>query len=115
MVDQGIPAVVSTDAFVQSYKPFDAIHAAVNRISSNGTNMGAEQRITLLEAIRAYTYDAAYSVYHEKHKGSIEAGKAADIAVVAGDLLTTEPLSIDKQEIYLTMVDGETLYKKAAV
>jgi len=65
MLDNDIPVVVSTDAFVQSYVPFHAIHAAVNRISSNGTDMGASQRISLMEAIRAYTYDAARSVFQE--------------------------------------------------
>ncbi len=111
MLDHNIPAVVSTDAFVQSYKPFDAIHAAVNRTSLNGTDMGFDQRITLLEAIRAYTYDAAYSVYHEHRKGSIEAGKAADLVVVAGNLLQVPDEELSQQKIDMTMIDGRFVYR----
>jgi predicted amidohydrolase YtcJ len=111
MLDNDVPAVVSTDAFVQSYKPFDAMHAAVNRISSNGTDMGSEQRISLMEAIRAYTYDAAYSVYHENYKGSIEVGKVADFAVVDGDLLSAPLREIDQQEILMTISDGNVVYR----
>jgi len=111
MIDHKIPAVVSTDAFVQSYKPFDAIHAAVNRISANGTDMGSDQRITLMEAIRAYTIDAAHSVFQEKSKGSIEVGKAADLAVVAGDLLNVADADIADQKIDMTVVDGSIVYQ----
>ncbi len=112
MRDQGIPAVVSTDAFVQSYKPFDAIAAAVNRISDNGTDMGAGQRIDLLDAIRAYTLDAAYSTYHETRKGSIEPGKAADLVVVAGDLLSVKDSDLASQVVNMTIINGKIVYTR---
>ncbi|MEH6445684.1 MAG: amidohydrolase [Oceanospirillaceae bacterium] len=112
MLDEAIPAVVSTDAFVQSYKPFDAISAAVNRISLSGKDMGKSQRISLLEAIRCYTYNAAYSVYHETRKGSLEANKLADIVVVDGNLLSVENDKINQLEIFMTLSNGEIVYQK---
>lgn len=112
MLDQEIPAVVSTDAFVQSYKPFDAIYAAVNRVSLTGTDMGAGQRITRMEAIRAYTIDAARSVFQEHAKGSIEVGKAADLIVLAGDFLSVADSELSQQKVDMTMVDGEILFSR---
>ncbi len=112
MLDDQVPCVVSTDAFVQSYKPFDAISAAVNRTSLTGKDMGQGQRISMLEAIRCYTYNAAYSVYHETRKGSIEVGKLADLVVVDGTLLSTPDSEITKLEVAMTISNGEVLYQK---
>lgn len=112
MLDAGVPAVVSTDAFVQSYKPFDAISAAVNRRSLTGRDMGAEQKISVLEAIRAYTLSAAYSVYHETRKGSIEVGKLADLTVIDADFLSVPHDQIDQQSVFMTISDGEIVYQK---
>lgn len=113
MLDEGIPAVVSTDAFVQSYKPFDAISAAVNRISLTGRDMGEAQRISVLEAIRAYTWNAAHSVYHETRKGSIEVGKLADLVVINSTLLSVPVEEIAKQEVLMTLSNGEIVYRKS--
>ncbi|MGB1010563.1 MAG: amidohydrolase [Thiolinea sp.] len=113
MLDEGIPAVVSTDAFVQSYRPFDAISAAVNRLSMTGADMGEAQRITVLEAIRAYTWNAAYSVYHEHRKGSLEVGKLADLAIIDGDILAVPHNEIAGLEVFMTVSDGEIVYRKA--
>ncbi len=112
MLDDKVPCVVSTDAFVQSYKPFDAISAAVNRTSLTGKDMGREQRINILEAVRCYTYNAAYSVYHEQHKGSLEVGKLADLVVIDGTLLSTAHADITKLDIAMTISNGEILYQK---
>ena len=115
MLDEDIPAVVSTDAFVQSYRPFDAISAAVNRLSLTGADMGEAQRITVLEAIRAYTWNAAYSVYHEQRKGSIEVGKLADLVVVDGDILTVPHNEIAQQTVLMTVSDGNVVYRKEVI
>lgn len=112
MLDEGVPAVISTDAFVQSYKPFDAISAAVNRLSLTGRDMGEGQRISVLEAIRSYTWNAAYSVYHETRKGSLEVGKLADLAVIDTAFLSVPAKDISQQEIYMTLSNGEIVYRK---
>lgn len=115
MLDEGVPAVISTDAFVQSYKPFDAISAAVNRLSATGQDMGEAQRIQRLEAIRMYTYNAAYSVYHEKRKGSLEVGKLADLAIIDADFLSIPDSEIAQQSIWMTVSDGEIVYRQEEV
>ncbi|MGB1237712.1 MAG: amidohydrolase, partial [Pseudomonadales bacterium] len=114
MLEEGVPAVISTDAFVQSYKPFDTISAAVNRVSLTSRDMGDAQRISTLEAVRSYTYNAAYSVYHENRKGSLENGKLADIAIIDGDLLACPSDKIRDLEILMTISNGEVLYQKDA-
>ena len=110
MLDAGVPAVVSTDAFVQSYKPFHAIAAAVNRVSAGGLDMGAAQRISLPEAVRCYTRHAARSVFQERDKGSVEAGKLADLVFVPRDLLSVPADEIADLAAGMTMVDGEVVH-----
>ncbi|MGF1700618.1 amidohydrolase [Photobacterium makurazakiensis] len=112
MLDDGVPAVISTDAFVQSYKPFDTISAALCRKSLSGTVIGEAQQISILEAIRSYTWNAAYSVYQEKHKGSLEVGKLADLVIVDGDLLSISNEDIVHQTVFMTLSDGEIVYQK---
>lgn len=114
MLDEEIPFVVSSDAFVQSYKPFDAISAAVNRLSLTGKQIGEAQRISLLDAIRAYTWNAAYSVYHEKHKGSIEVGKLADLVIIEGDFLSVATEDIVNQQVWMTLSNGEIVYQQSS-
>ena len=110
MLDAGVPAVISTDAFVQSYKPFHAIAAAVNRISAGGLDMGRAQRISLPEAVKCYTLNAARSVFQERDKGSIEAGKLADLVFVPRDLSSVPSEEIAEIKAGMTMVGGEVVY-----
>jgi predicted amidohydrolase YtcJ len=112
ILDAGIPAVVSTDAFVQSYKPLDAISGAVNRKSWKGDDMGAEERISVLEAIRAYTLSAANSVFQEDQKGSIEVGKVADLTLIGGKILDTPKDEISKLSIDMTVIDGQIVHQQ---
>src|SRR5262249_51231354 len=88
-LDLGIPIVISTDAFVCSYKPLDSIGAAMTRKTWQGQVLGEGERISVREAVRAYTISAARSVFQEGQKGSIEVGKAADLVLIGGDLLNT--------------------------
>ncbi|MGB1256797.1 MAG: amidohydrolase family protein, partial [Thiolinea sp.] len=81
--------------------------------SMTGADMGEAQRITVLEAIRAYTWNAAYSVYHEHRKGSLEVGKLADLAIIDGDILAVPHNEIAGLEVFMTVSDGEIVYRKA--
>ena len=110
MLNAGIPAVVSTDAFVHSYKPFHAISGAANRISSGGRDMDSTQRITLLESIKCYTWNAAHSVFQENIKGSIEAGKLADMVFIPRDLSSVPIEEIAQLKVGMTMINGEIAY-----
>lgn len=111
MLDAGIPAVISTDAFVQSYKPLDCIRGAVNRTSWRGQDMGQGERISVKEAIRAYTISAARASFQEADRGSIEPGKAADLTLIGGDILNVPTDQIAELSIDLTMIDGHIVHQ----
>ncbi|MCG8617193.1 MAG: amidohydrolase [Desulfobacterales bacterium] len=111
-LDNGIPAVISSDAFVQSYKPLDTIRGAVERISIKGEDMGQKQRISMEEALTCHTYNAAFSFFQEKEIGSLESGKLADVVLLNGDLFSTAPESLGDLGVELTMLGGEIVYQR---
>ena len=71
-----------------------------------------EQRISIEDAIRAYTYNTAYANFEEKIKGSIEAGKLADIVVLSKNLLRVPPKEFLTTEAVYTIVGGRVVYRK---
>jgi predicted amidohydrolase YtcJ len=105
-LDLGIRPAISSDAFVQSFRPLDTISAATHRVTPDGTRAGAHHELTIEEAVRAHTIDAARALRLEDRLGSIEVGKLADIAVVDGDLLAAEPARIGDLAVWLTLQDG---------
>jgi predicted amidohydrolase YtcJ len=110
-LDLDIPMVLSTDAYVSSYKPLDTIYSAVTRRTYQGRVLNDSQRISVLEAVRAYTFSAARSVFQDRDKGSIEVGKAADLVLVGGDLLNVPPADIPGLPIEMTLIDGEIVHR----
>ena len=91
---------------------FETIWCAVNRKTKQGITLGTDERISVIEAIKAVTVNSAYQCFEEKNKGSIKEGKIADLIIV-----DKNPLKIDKNEIkniqvLETIKSGETVYKK---
>ena len=109
-LDLGIPIVLSTDSPVVSFRPLDNISAAVSRVTMEGQDMGKDERISVEDAIRGYTINAAHSVFLENEKGSIEVGKAADFTLIDGDILNTPGEKIRDLSVSMTVIDGEVLY-----
>jgi predicted amidohydrolase YtcJ len=109
-LDLGIRPAISSDAFVQSYRPLDTISAATWRVTPDGTRIGPHHELTMEEAVRAHTLDAARAIRMEDRLGSLEPGKLADIAVVDGDLLGAQPARIGDAGIRLTVLGGEVLH-----
>jgi predicted amidohydrolase YtcJ len=110
-LELGIRPVISSDAFVQSYRPLDTVAAAVRRITPSGVRVGADQELTIEEALAAHTIDAAGAIHMDDRIGSIEPGKLADLAIIDGDLLATPPESIRGLPIWMTVLDGAILYR----
>ncbi|MEE9325482.1 MAG: amidohydrolase, partial [Dehalococcoidia bacterium] len=110
-LDLGIPVVLSTDADVVSYKPLDTISAAVTRKTWQGQVLGEGERISVGEAIKAYTISAARSVFQENQKGSIEVGKAADLVLIGGELLSIPGEEIPNLPVEMTLIDGEIVHQ----
>ncbi|MEG0383255.1 MAG: amidohydrolase [Solibacillus sp.] len=112
-IDQEVIAAAGSDAPVTSYDPFLGIHTSVNREVKSGTSFGQQQQITLLEAIRLYTYNAAYASFDEQIKGSLEVGKLADLIVLDRSILSTKSSNIKDIGVELTMIDGEVVYEQS--
>lgn len=111
-LEQGIIAAFASDAPVVSCNPLLGIHAAVNRQSWQSQPVGETQRISIMDAIRAYTWNGAYASFEENIKGSIEAGKLADLVVLNRSLLHSDQSAIKDIQVDLTMIDGKILYNQ---
>ena len=108
----GIRPVISSDAFVQSYRPLDTIAAAVRRLTPSGVRVGPEHELTVEEALRAHTFDAARALAMDDRLGSIEMGKLADLVVLDGDLGSTAPDRLRSLDVWMTIVDGRIVYRR---
>lgn len=87
-------------------KPLFLMWCAVNRVDPNGKVVGPEQRVSPLQAFKAITIDAAYSLQQEKDIGSIEVGKLANLTVLAENPLTVDPMHIKDIEVLATVHEG---------
>ena len=95
------------------YSPQATLAAALARMTLTNKVMGANQAMTIKEAMRAHTITAAYAGFEEKIKGSLEPGKLADVAVWTQDPYTMMPEQLFNSTIDLTMVGGKIVYQKA--
>jgi predicted amidohydrolase YtcJ len=95
--------------------PKYVINAAVNRTRTDGTPEGGwlpEERITMHQAIRMHTLDAAYGAFDEDVRGSIKPGKLADLTVSDLNLMEIEPTDVLDMEIVMTIVDGRIVFER---
>jgi predicted amidohydrolase YtcJ len=106
--DAGIPLTISSDQ--APIGPLYGIWSAVNRVRKSGKVFRPEERLTLEEAIRAYTITPAWAFFEDEQKGSIEVGKFADLVVLGKDILTVDPLQIKDIPVLRTMTDGQFVY-----
>ncbi len=109
--EAGVRFVLSSDADVTSFRPLDSITAAVTRTTLEGEMIGPDQTITVEEAVRAHTIEAAYSLFVEDRLGSIEPGKYADLTVVDGDLFGVAVERIRDLQIWMTVLDGDIVFR----
>ncbi|HZH33710.1 MAG TPA: amidohydrolase family protein, partial [Pyrinomonadaceae bacterium] len=70
-----------------------------------------EQKITVEEAVRAYTLGSAYAEFQENIKGTITAGKLADLIILSDDIFSINPNDIQKTKVLTTVVDGKIVYE----
>jgi hypothetical protein len=112
-LDQGTRIAGGSDFPVESPNPFFGLHAAVTRTDHTNQPPGgwySSQAMTLLEAFRAFTLDAAYAQHQEKTLGSLEPGKWADFIVIDRDLFAIAPADIWKIKVQQTWVAGQRVY-----
>jgi predicted amidohydrolase YtcJ len=108
-----------SDCPVETLDPLAGIHAAVTRRRADGSpgpeGWHPEQRITVEDAVRAYTVGAAYASGEEQEKGSITPGKLADLVVLSQDIFAIPPMAILETEVEATILDGRFVYVSEAM
>jgi predicted amidohydrolase YtcJ len=110
-LDAGIPVTQNSDYPPGPYEPMMAIQSSVTRTDINGNVWGANQRISVEEALRVGTLNGAYASYEEGIKGSIKAGKLADLVVLGRDPFRVDPHEIIDIPIERTMVGGRWVFE----
>jgi predicted amidohydrolase YtcJ len=98
-----------------SVNPMRGLHSAVNRRTMDGQPPNGwvpEQRVSIPEALKAYTFNSAYASFDEKQKGKLVPGFLADLVVLSQDLFTIPTMDIYKTEVMMTMVDGKEVFKR---
>jgi predicted amidohydrolase YtcJ len=109
-LDAGIVAAAGSDFSPGPFDPRMGIQGMVTRTGWNGQTWGANQRISVEEALRVNTINGAYNSHEEAIKGSITAGKLADFVILAEDVHTVDKDKIKDIEIVRTVVGGSTVY-----
>jgi predicted amidohydrolase YtcJ len=110
-LDAGIPAAAGSDFSPGPFDPRMAIQGMVTRTGWDGKTWGANQRITVEEALRVNTLNGAYNSHEENLKGSITPGKLEDFVVLSDDLFTADKEKIKDLQIVRTVVGGKTVYQ----
>jgi len=112
-LNHGVRLAFGTDWDVAPLNPMLTLYAAVTRATLDGKNPNGwfpEQKLTLQEAIEAYTMGSAYAEFQEKEKGSITPGKLADMVLVSDDLFKIDPAKIRDAHALTTIVGGRIVY-----
>jgi len=110
-LDAGIRATQASDYPPGPFEPMMALQSEVTRTDTHGNVWGPRQRITVEEAIRVGTIHGAYASFEENHKGSITAGKLADLVVLGRDPTRVDPMSLIEIPVERTMVGGNWVYE----
>jgi predicted amidohydrolase YtcJ len=114
LLDTNTHLAFGTDWAVAPLNPFFGVCAAVTRQTTDGKNPGGwipEQKITVEEAVRAYTAGSAYAEFQENVKGTLAAGKLADFIIVSDDIFTAPPVKMLQAKVLTTVVDGKVVFQ----
>jgi predicted amidohydrolase YtcJ len=113
-IDMGIPVAGHSDSPVSAADPLLRIQNMVTRQGKDGTVYGGNQKISVDEAINAWTLDGAYATFEEKIKGSITPGKLADFVVLEKDPNKVAPATIKDIKVEATYMSGNNVYTAPA-
>jgi len=113
VLNSGARLALGSDFPVEAVNPFFGLYSAVTRQDQQGNPPGGwypDQKLTLAEAIRGFTSDAAYAAFEESSRGTIEPGKLADLTIVEGDLYKAPQSQLFSTKVRYTVVAGEVVY-----
>jgi predicted amidohydrolase YtcJ len=111
--EKGVRFTLHCDTPVVPLEPLRLVWAAVNRRTTSGQELGPEQRIDVVRALRAVTVDAAFQHFEEDLKGSLEPGKLADLVILGRSPLAEDPADLASIPVLETIVGGETVWRTA--
>lgn len=116
LLDAGATLAFGSDWNVAPMDPLLGIYAAVTRRTLDGANPEGwvpEEKISVEEAVTAYTAAAAYACYKEDSIGDLRPGKYADLVVLSDDIFRIDPIEIENVQVDLTFIEGEIVYRRA--
>jgi hypothetical protein len=100
------------DTSVTPVNPLMLVWTAVNRVTSSGKVLGKDQAISVMDALRSVTSEAAWQNFEEKDRGSIEPGKLADFVIVDRNPLTVPPMELRDLKVMATIIGGEKMFAR---
>ena len=112
LLQSGAVVINGTDVPVENINPLASFYATVTRKLKDGTEFFPDQKMSRAEALKSYTLDCAYAAFEEDIKGSLEAGKLADITVLSKDIMTCPEDEIRDAKVDYTIVGGEVAYDR---
>jgi predicted amidohydrolase YtcJ len=113
-LDHGVTLAFGTDYPVESISPFRGLYSAITRMNEAGTQtFQPQEKLTLQQAVYAYTQGSAFAESEEKLKGRLEPGYLADLVVLDHDLTKATPQEILHTQVLRTVVGGQTVYLAA--
>jgi predicted amidohydrolase YtcJ len=111
-LQQGIIASNHTDSTVTPIDPLALLWSAVARTTRSGQILGAAERVSVYDGLRAMTSNAAYQYFEEASKGTLEPGKRADLVILDRNPLAVEPTELREIRVVETIKDGESVYRR---
>ncbi len=115
LLDTGAVLAFGSDTPVATMNPLEGIYSAVTRRTNDGKYPNGwipDQKITVDEAVRAFTYGAAYAEFQENEKGTLEVGKLADLVIISDDIFTIDPVKIRDAKVLTTVVNGKVVFEE---
>lgn len=115
LLDAGAVLAFGSDWYVAPMEPLMGIYGAVTRRTLDGKNPGGwipAEKISVAEAVKAFTLGSAFASFDEKIKGSIEPGKLADMVVLSEDIFSIDPATIDKVKVNMTIFGGRVVFER---
>ena len=112
LMKSGAVVTNGTDVPVEDVDPIASFYAAVSRKLKDGSVFFPDQRMSRMEALKSYTWNNAYAAFDENVKGSLKAGKLADVTVLSNDITTIPEDQIPSAKVDYTIVGGKVLYSR---
>jgi predicted amidohydrolase YtcJ len=112
LMKSGAVVTNGSDAPVEDVDPIASYYASVSRKLKDGSVFYPDQRMTRMEALKSYTINGAFAAFEENSKGSLKAGKYADMVVLSKDIMTIPEDEIPAAQVLYTIVGGKVRYKR---